>query len=183
MQKSIYVLMITLLIVSGIVYANQKSDKALKKQAVGSVAAKHAGSKLTEKEKWEATPDGIQYKTWEASADGKRVKDSYKKIMQQVEKFTEMQAVVTSVTFKRSNSTAPQPKWIILNIEGEQYMMQFLPKEFELLKGLQVNDKIILKSHSASHSPNHPYLIISADEIKQNNKIIFKRDLSTNGGC
>ena len=46
-------------------------------------------------------------------------------------------------------------------------------KEFEKLKNLKVNDKIIIKSRSAGLSPNHPYLILSSDYIEQNKKILF----------
>ena len=94
-----------------------------------------------------------------------------------------MQAVVTSTTFKRENAKPSGPKWLIVKIDDEEYMMQFLPKDFEPLKTLKVGDKIIVKSRSASYSPNHPYLILSSDYIAQNNKVIFKRDFNENKGC
>jgi hypothetical protein len=62
-------------------------------------------------------------------------------------------------------------------------MMQFIPKEFENLKNLKVNDTILIKSRSAGLSPNHPYLILSGDYISQNKKVLFKRDLSKNNRC
>jgi hypothetical protein len=91
-------------------------------------------------------------------------------------------AVVTSVTFKRENAKSG-PKWLIVKIDSEEYMMQFIPKEFKAFSSLKVNDKIIVKSHSASYSHNHPYLILSSDYIEQNNKVLFKRDLTKNKGC
>jgi len=94
-----------------------------------------------------------------------------------------MEAVVTSVTFQRPNAKTSGPKWLIVRINGEAYMMQFIPKDFESLKNLKVNDKIIIRSRSAGYSPNHPYLILSGDYIAQNNKILFKRDFSQNKGC
>ena len=94
-----------------------------------------------------------------------------------------MEAVVTSVTFQRPNSKLSGPKWLVVRIKGEEYMMQFTPKDFEQLNGLKVNDKIIVKSHSAGYSPNHPYLIVSGDYIEQNNKVLFKRDFSKNNRC
>ena len=94
-----------------------------------------------------------------------------------------MEAVVTSVTFQRANAKSSGPKWLIVRIDGEAYMMQFNLKEFQQLNGLKVNDKIMVKSHSAGYSPNHPYLIVSGDYIEQNNKVLFKRDFSKNNGC
>ena len=94
-----------------------------------------------------------------------------------------MQAVVTSVTFQRENAKSSGPKWIIVKIDGDEYMMQFVPKDFEKLKSLKVNDNIIIRSRSAGYSPNHPYLILSGDYIAHDNKILFKRDFSKNKGC
>ena len=94
-----------------------------------------------------------------------------------------MEAVVTSVTFQCENAKSSGPKWLVVRINGEKYMMQFIPKEFEQLKSLKVNDKIILRSRSAGYSHNHPYLIISGDYIAQDNKVLFKRDFSKNKGC
>ncbi|HMF71394.1 MAG TPA: hypothetical protein VK616_07950, partial [Flavitalea sp.] len=91
-------------------------------------------------------------------------------------------AVVTSVTFRR-NGKSSGIKWLIVRINGEEYMMQFSPKDFQQLNSLKVNDKIIVRSRSAGYSPNHPYLIISGDYIERNNKILFKRDFSKNKGC
>jgi hypothetical protein len=70
-----------------------------------------------------------------------------------------------------------------VEINGERYMMQFIPKEFELLKDLKVNDTITIKSRSAGLSDNHPYLILSSDYIVHDNKVLFERDLSKNNGC
>ena len=93
-----------------------------------------------------------------------------------------MEAVVTSVTFQR-NGKSSGIKWLIVRINGEEFMMQFSPKDFQQLNSLKVNDKIILRSRSAGYSPNHPYLIISGDYIEQDSKILFKRNFDKNGGC
>ncbi|MFE3848692.1 hypothetical protein ACFX5D_12030 [Flavobacterium sp. LB3P45] len=138
---------------------------------------------LDKRKKWEASPDGIKYKEWEVSPEGKKVHASYDKIKKSIKAFTNMEAVVTSLTFKRANAKSSGPKWLIVKINGEEYMMQFIPKDFQQLNSLKVNDKIIVRSRSAGYSPNHPYLIISGDYIAQNNKILFKRDFSKNNGC
>ena len=70
-----------------------------------------------------------------------------------------------------------------MKINGEDYMMQFIPNDFEKLNSLKVNDKIIIKSRSAGFSNNHPYLILSSNYIEHNNKVLFERDLSKNDGC
>ena len=93
-----------------------------------------------------------------------------------------MQAIITSVTFQRENA-ASGPKWLIVKISGEEYMMQFSPKEFQNLSTLKVDDKIIVRSHSAGHSPNHPYLILSGDYIEQNGKVLFKRVFNNKNKC
>jgi hypothetical protein len=94
-----------------------------------------------------------------------------------------MEAVVKSVTFQRENAPSDSPKWLIVEIEGETYMMQFILKEFEQLKSLKVNDKILVRSRSAGFSNNHPYLILSSDYIAKDNKVLFKRAVNKNNRC
>ena len=137
---------------------------------------------LEQRKKWEASPDGIKFKAWEVSPEGKKIYASHDKIKKSLKSFSDMEAIVTSVTFQREN-TKSGPKWLIVRINNEEYMMQFIPKEFEQLKSLKVNDKIIVRSRSAGLSHNHPYLILSGDYISRNNKILFKRDFSKNKGC
>lgn len=186
MKKIITLFIITVVIISSQLFTNCEE----KKETV--ITSKPAQKPLTEAQKkanrearakWEASPDGIQYKKWQNSPEGKKVQASHDKIRKQIQEFTTMEAVVTSVTFEREGSNGKGPKWILVKIEGETYMMQFVPKEFEQLKSLQVNDKISLKSRSAGYSNNHPYLIITGDYIAKDNKVLFKRDLSKNNRC
>lgn len=93
-----------------------------------------------------------------------------------------MEAVISSTTFKRGGKSSGI-KWLIVRIEGEEYMMQFSPKDFQALKSLKVNDKISIRSRSAGRSPNHPYLIVSGDYIERNGKVLFVRKFSLNDGC
>lgn len=138
---------------------------------------------LDKRKKWEASPDGIKYKAWEVSPEGKKIHASHDKIKQYIKDFSNMEAVVTSVTFQHEKAKSSGPKWLIVRINGEDYMMQYIPKDFEQLKSLKVNDKIIVKSRSAGYSPNHPYLILSGDYIARKNTILFKRDFSKNNPC
>ncbi|MES3017994.1 MAG: hypothetical protein V4721_09455 [Bacteroidota bacterium] len=182
MKKAIYLLILLLVVVSGLVFANRdiKDDK---KPSPKPLTAAEKKARLEDRKKWEASPDGIHYKKWEASAAGKKVHASHDKIRKYIKDFSDMDAVVTSVTFQRANAGTSQPKWLLVRIEGKEYMMQFIPKEFRQLKSLKVNDKIIVKSRSAGYSPNHPYLILRADYIVKDNTVLFKRDFSKNRRC
>jgi hypothetical protein len=182
MKKTIYFLILPLAVVSGLVFANCEIKNETKpSQKPLSVADRKVN--LDERKKWEASPDGVKYKEWEVSPDGTKVHASYEKIKESIKAFTNMEAVVTSLTFQRENGKSSGPKWLIVRIDGEEYMMQFIPKEFQQLNSLKVNDKIIVRSRSAGYSNNHPYLIISGDYIARDNKILFKRDFSKNNGC
>ena len=182
MKKTIYLLILPLVVVSGLVFANREIKNETKPSPKPlSIADRKVA--LDGRKKWEASPDGIKYKEWEVSPEGKKVHASYDKIKTYIKAFTNMEAVVTSVTFQRPNAKSSGPKWLIVRINGEEYMMQFSPKDFQQLNSLKVDDKIIVRSRSAGYSPNHPYLIISGDYIERNNKALFKRDFSKNKGC
>lgn len=168
-----FALLILLVVVSGVVVANRFNKKEPAKKAIQKPLT--AEEMKAARKKWEATPDGIQYKKWEASPEGKKVDASYEKIKKHFKDFSDMEAVVTSVTFQREKVQSASPKWLIVEIECETYMMQFIPKEFEPLKSLKVNDKIIVRSRNAGFSNNHPYLILSGDYIAKDNKVLFKR--------
>lgn len=180
MKKIIYVLILPLVVVSGLVFANRAIKNETKPSPKPLSVAERKASMDAERKRWEASPDGIKYKAWEVSPAGKKVYASHAKISKDIKAFADMEAVVTSVTFQRTYGKSLGPKWLIVKIQGEEYMMQFIPKEFEQLQSLKVNDKIIVKSRSAGYSPNHPYLIISGDYIEQNGKALFKRDFSKN---
>lgn len=182
MKKFIYVLVLSLGVLSMLVLANREINNETK-PALKPLSISDKKANLDQRKKWEASPDGIHYKKWEVSAEGKKVQASYHKIMNDLKAFKAMEAVVTSVTFKRKNAKSSGPKWLVVRINKEEYMMQFIPKEFENLKNLKVNDTILIKSRSAGLSPNHPYLILSGDYISQNKKVLFKRDLSKNNRC
>lgn len=181
MKKNIFALLLVLVVVSGVVVANRFNKKEPAKKAIQKPLS--AEEMKAARKKWEATPDGIEYKKWEASPEGKKIDASYEKIKKHFKVFSDMEAVVTSVTFQRENVQSASPKWLIVEIEGETYMMQFIPKEFELLKSLKVNDKIIIRSRSAGFSNNHPYLILSGDYIAKDNKALFKRVFNKNNRC
>jgi hypothetical protein len=160
MIKLIYKLVVALVIVCGPAFSNTKTTPQAKPNS--------------------ATEKKAALKKWESSPSGKKVQASYTKIKNSIKTFAPMEAMVTSVTFQRPNTNASAPKWLIVQIDGEEYMIQYVSKDFEKLKSLKVNDKITVKSRSAGLSPNHPYLILSGDYIAKNNTILFKRDLDKN---
>ena len=181
-KNVIYALILPLVVLSGLAFANREiNDGTERSPQPLAIADKKAC--LDGRKKWEASPDGVKYKEWEVSPEGKKVHASHDKIRKHIKDSTNMEAVVTSVTFQRANAKSSGSKWLIVKINGEEYMMQFIAKDFQQLKSLKVNDKITLRSRSAGYSPNHPYLIISGDYIEQNNKILFKRDFSKNNRC
>jgi hypothetical protein len=180
-KKTIHALILPLVVVTALVFANcVKKNETNPSAKPLHIAGNKAG--LDERERWEASPDGLKYKAWEDSPKGKKVHASYDKIEKYIDAFADMDAVVTSVTFQRKGKSSGI-KWLIVRINDEEYMMQFSPTEFQQLNSLKVNDKIILRSRSAGYSSNHPYLIISGDYIARNNKILLIRDFSKNDGC
>jgi hypothetical protein len=192
MKKILYVLILPLVVVSGLVCSfapfayGSDAAREIKNDTIPSpkplsIADRKAGPE--ERKKWEASPDGIRYKAWEASREGKKVHASYDKIKKNIQAFTDMEAVVTSVTFQFVNTDSSVPKWLIVRINGEDYMMQFSQTDFQQFNSLKVNDTITVRSRSAGYSPNHPYLILSGDYIARGNKILFKRDFSKNDRC
>ena len=138
MKKIFSVLMVSLAVVSVLVFANRET-KNESKSIQKPLPVVNQKTILVQRKKWEA---------------------SYDKIKKEVQAFTPMEAMVTSFTFKHKNANSSGPKWFTVKIKNEKYLMQFTSKEFEKLKNLKVNYKIIIKSRSASLSPNHPYLIL-----------------------
>lgn len=192
MKKTIYVLILSLVVISGLVFSfstfanNSKAKTEIKKEkkpVKKTLSSAEKKSMLDQRKKWEASPDGIKFNDWKKSPEGKKVQASYEKIKNEINAFAEMEAIVTSVTFQFPTTNPSSPKWLVVKINGEDYMMQFIPNDFEKFKNLKVNDKIIVRSRSAGFSNNHPYLIISSDYIEHNSKVLFERDLSKNDGC
>ncbi|RYY17276.1 MAG: hypothetical protein EOO04_25660 [Chitinophagaceae bacterium] len=181
MKKTLYLLILPLVVVGGLAFASREVKKETK-PSPKPLSVADSMARLDERKKWEATPDGLWYKEWEASPAGKKVYASHDKIRNSIKAFSDMEAVVTSVTFRRTGKSA-SIRWLIVRIDGEEYMIQYSPKEFQQLESLKAGEKIILKSRSAGMSPNHPHLIISGDYIERNGEILFKRDLSKIKGC
>ena len=176
MKKTIYTLIFTLLLLSGSVFAKP-------------VNKKEAAQKQTPMQQWEATPAGKAYKQWQASPAGKKVYAGEALIQKQIKDFTNMEAVVTSLTLPPG---ARLGFGIMVKIKGTDYILAFGPektgktfgikKDFMLLHSLKVNDKITIRSHHVSHAPKYAYPISAGDYIAKGGKVMYKRVIKK-GAC
>lgn len=191
MKKIIYTLILTLVVVSGLVFANREKEnsKKITPKPAGSAPISAAEMKAA-RAKWEASPDGIFFKKWEASPAGKKVNAATAKISKSVKDFAEMEAVVTSLSLPAG---ARLGFGVMVEIDNEDYILAFgieqpgknimnFKSEFEQLRSLKVNDKIIIKSHNLSKAPKYAYPIVSGDYVERGGKIIYKRT-PRKGGC
>ena len=96
MKKVIYVLILSLVVVSGLVFANREFKNEPSKKSTPKPLS--AAEMKAERQKWEASPDGINYKKWEASPQGKKVYAGAAKIGKYIRDYTNMEAVVTSLS-------------------------------------------------------------------------------------
>ena len=180
MKKGIYALILSLVVVSGLVFANRKVTNETSKKSTpkpASAAEMKAGLK-----QWEATPEGIKFKKWEASPKGKKVLDGAAKIRRHINAFTNMEAVVTSLSLPPGSRLG---FGVMVRINGDDYILSFgleESNEFQQLHSLKVNDKIIVRSHGVSYAPKYSYPIVSGEYVERDNKIIYKR-APRKGGC
>lgn len=183
-----YALILPLVVVGGLVFANREIKNDNSKKSIPkplSAAERKAGLK-----KWEATPDGIMFKKWEASPAGKKVYAAEAKIRKSLRDFTNMEGVITSLSLPPGSRLG---FGVMVRIDSDDYILAFGPEksdknifnfnnEFEQLHSLKVNDKIIIRSHSVSHAPKYSYPIVAGDFVEQDSKIIYKR-APRKGGC
>jgi len=182
MKKIIYVLILPLVVVSGLVFANREIKNETSKKSIPKPLS--AAERKAALKKWEATPDGIMYKKWEASPAGKKVHAGEAKIRKSIRNYTNMEGVVTSLSLPPGSRLG---FGVMVRINGDDYILSFGPEksddnEFKQLHSLKVNDKIIIKSHSVSHAPKYSYPIVSGDYVERDSKIVYKR-APRKGGC
>jgi hypothetical protein len=179
MKKLIYALILPLVVVSGLVFANREvKNETSKKSATKPLSA---AEMKAEREKWEATPDGINFKKWEASPTGKKVYAAEAKIRNHISAFTNIEAVVTSLSLPPGSRLG---FGLMVSIDCVDYIVKFEPEtsQLEQLRSLKVDDKIIIRSHTVSHAPKYSYPIVWGDYVERDSKIIYKR-LPRKGGC
>jgi len=163
-----YVLILSLVVVGGLVFANREikceSSKKLSPKPVTGTEERDA------MKEWEATPEGIKYKKWEASPEGKKVLDGAAKISRHINDFAGMEAVVTSL------SVPPGARLgfgVMARINGDDYILRF-DNELQQLHSLKVNDRIIIKSRTVSYAPKYAYPIVSCEYVELDSKVIYK---------
>ena len=180
MKKVIYVLILSLVVVSGLVFANREiKNKASKESSPKPLTDAERRAALKQ---WEATPEGIKYKKWEASPEGKKVYAGAAKIGKYIRDYTNMEAVVTSLSLPPGSRLG---FGVMVSINGDDYILSFgleESNEFQQLHSLKVNDKIIIRSYSVSWAPKYSYPIVSGDYVERDSKIIYKR-APRKGGC
>ncbi len=182
MKKMIYVLILSLVVVSGFVFTNRETKNEIFEKSTPKKLS--IAENRTALKKWEDTPDGIMYKKWEASPAGKKVYASEAKIRNSINDYVNMEAVVTTLSLPVGSRLG---FGVMVKINHDDYILSFgLEKsgknEFQQLQSLKVNDTIIIKSHSVSHAPKYLYPIISGDYVARDSKMIYKR-ASHKDGC
>jgi len=179
MKKVIYALILPLVVVSGLVFANREIKNETSKKSTPKPLS--AAERNAELKRWEATPAGIMYKKWEASPAGKKVHAAEAKIRKHIKDYTNMEGVVTSLSLPPGSRLG---FGVMVRINGDDYIVKFEPEKSQLeqLHSLKVNDKIIIKSHSVSHAPKYSYPIVAGDYVERDSKIIYKR-APRKGGC
>jgi hypothetical protein len=168
MKKLNFILFLPVLLICGLVYAHSENNKVIAK----SDALK----------KWEASPEGIFFKKWESSAAGKKVYASEARIRKSIKEFSNMEAIVTSLKLPAGSRVG---YGVMVRIKDEDFILSFGPalkNEFDQIRGLKVNDKITIKSHSVSHAPKYAFPIVAGDYVERDGKIIYKR-IPNKGGC
>lgn len=179
MKKLIYALIVVLVVVSGLVFANREIKNEPSKEITTKPLA--AAEREAAMKQWEATPDGIKFKEWEASPAGQKVYAAEAKIRKHLTDSTNMEAVVTSLSLPPGSRLG---FGVMVRINGEDYILNFAPEKSQLeqLQSLKVNDKIIIRSRNVSHAPKYAYPIVSGDYVERDNKLIYKR-IPRKDGC
>ncbi|MHA8059988.1 hypothetical protein PQG22_01770 [Aquirufa beregesia] len=173
MKKIIYALILPLVVVSGLVFANReiRSETSIKSipKPLSAVESKAA------LKKWEASPDGIMFKNWEASPVGKKVHAGAAKINKAIRGNSSLEGVVTSLSLPEGSSLG---FGVMVKINGDDYILAFggeTDNEFDQLRSLKMNDKIIIKSQYVSKAPKYAYPIVAAAIVARDRKLIYKR--------
>ena len=172
MKKVIYALILPLVVVSALVFANREiKNEASKKSTPKPLSAAERKAIL---KNWEATPDGIKFKEWEASPAGKKVYAGEAKIRKHITDSTNMEAVVTSLSLPPGSRLG---FGVMARINGDNYIVNFEAEKSQLeqLNSLKVDEKIVIRSHSVLHAPKYSYPIILGDYVERDGKIIYKR--------
>lgn len=179
MKKFTYALILPLVVVSGLLLSNREiKSKTTERPTTKSCLA---AEKKTERQKWEASPDGVAFKQWEASPAGQKVLAGIANIRGSVNSFDNMEAVITSLSLPPGSRLG---FGVMARINGAEYIVQFDAEKSQLeqLRSLKINDKIIIRSHNISYAPKYSYPIVRAEYVERDGRVIFKR-VPRKDGC
>lgn len=180
MKKVIYALILTLIVVGGLVVVNHEIKRDTSKKSTPRPLS--AAEMKAAKEKWEATPAGIDFNKWKASFEGQRVLADAAKIRTHINDSTNMEAVVTSLSLPPGSRLG---FGVMVKINGGDYILSFGPvksHEFQQLHSLKASDKIVIRSHAVTYAPKYSYPIIAGDYVERDGNPIYKR-APRKGGC
>ncbi|WP_423736523.1 hypothetical protein [Chitinophaga caseinilytica] len=180
MKKIIYVLILPLVVVSGLVFANRDINNDNPKKSTPRPIC--AAQMDAERKAWEATPAGIHFKMWEASPEGQKVLSGARKIRHHISDSTNMEGVITSLSLPPGSRLG---FGVMVRINGDDYILTFFqPEESQLkqLQSLKVDDRIIIRSHAVSYAPKYAYPIVSGYYVERDSKMIFKH-IPPKDGC
>lgn len=180
MTRVVYALIFTLVVVSGLVFANRAmQNEGSEKSTAGPLSAAEVQAVV---KKWEATPEGTNFKKWEASFAGQRVLASAAKINGLLKDSSDVAAFVTSLSPPSGSRLGFA---VMVRMKGDNYILSFGPlqsNEFQQLRTLKVNDEIIVRSHFVSYAPKYSYPIVTGNYVARGNEIIYKAP-PRKGGC
>lgn len=176
-----YAFVFALMVLSGLRFANRETEKGSSEKSTPKPLS--AAERKAAMKRWEATPGGIRFKKWEASPVGKKVMANAAKLRQPLRNYTDMEAVVTSLSLPPGSRLG---FGVMVRINNEDYILTLgldkagksiedFNKELELVHSLKVDDRIILKSHGVSYAPKYSYPIVAGDYVERNGKKIYKR--------
>ncbi|RFM26086.1 hypothetical protein DXN05_22040 [Deminuibacter soli] len=179
MKKVIYALILPLVVVCGLVFANREIKNETSKRPTTKPLS--AAEREAELKKWEATPEGIKFKEWEVSPAGRKVHAGIANIWKQISAFTNMEAVITALSLPPGSRLG---FGVMARINDVDYIVTFEPEKSQLgqLLSLKVNDKIFIRSHNVSYAPKYSYPIVSCEYAERDGNVIFKH-VPRKGGC
>ena len=181
MKKIIFAVILPLVLVSGVLFSFSDGSAETSNKSIPKSLSPDESK--TEKKKWEATPAGVLYKNWEASPSGQKVLAGEAKIIKAIRNNSDMEAVVTSVSLPAGSRLG---FGVMVRINDEDYILAFgiekpgknilnFKSEFDQLRSLKVDDKIIIKSNNVSHAPRYSYPIIAGKHVERDGKMLYKR--------
>ena len=119
MKKVIYALILPLVVATGLVFANREiKNETSKKSSPKPLTDAERRAAMKE---WEATPEGVKFKKWEASPAGKKVYAGAAKIREHISAFTNMEAVITSLSLPPGSRLG---FGVMARINGDDYILQ-----------------------------------------------------------